>query len=36
MLLILQTFKKTISVVSNQAIHLQKKFSDTLEQIVLQ
>lgn len=36
MLRILHTLKKHISVVSNQAIHLQKRFSEKLEQIVLQ
>lgn len=36
MLLTLQTLKKTISVVLNQAINLQKRFSDQLEKIVLQ
>jgi hypothetical protein len=36
MLPILLTLKKLIYVVSNQAINLQKRFSDKLEQIVLQ
>lgn len=36
MLLTLQTLKKSISVVLNQAINLQERFSNTLEQIVLQ
>lgn len=36
MLPILQTLKKTISVVLNQVTNLQKRFSEKLEQIVLQ
>lgn len=36
MLPILQTLKKIISVVLNQTINLRKRFSDKLEQIVLQ
>jgi len=36
MLRILHTLEKSISAVSNQALHLQKKFSDELERIVLQ
>ena len=35
MLTILLTLKKLISVVPNQVIHLRKKLSDKLEQIVL-
>lgn len=36
MLHILHTLKKRISVVLNQALNLQKKFSEELERIVLQ
>lgn len=36
MLRILLTLKKLNSVVSNQALNLQKRFLDQLEQIVLQ
>jgi|GEM_PF-5058081 len=36
MLRTLHTLKKLISIVSNQALNLQKVFSDKLEKIVLQ
>lgn len=36
MLRIILTLKKLIAAVSNQAINLRRKFSEKLEQIVLQ